>query len=1222
MRTFLKIFILFFVIALSQPCFAAEKTDEATAVKIKPSIIKYRNFYRVVFEAQDGNYVNFTPYIDGNILMIDFDRPNNINTNKLTKDFKEIVKSAGSGQNNKSIILKLKVSDIKLRKFITDNATGFDLFYKSNDVTKIARNVIKRSKPLEEQEVKAGENPNEIASKDGNSPARPVFFSNTAILTYPLQYIGPPAISHLVTYSPDFIGPPRFDPTKVSVFEIEKDYDDGVLTVQKERLENGIKIAFPFGDSNNIGAVVFRRDQNLYIVFDTPKNAIIDTIKDPKYFNEFEQIKNDNFSIFKLKITKQGEAEQKANLHPIFYKNINGWNLEILEEGENFKSDHKINGINISAENFWGENRIIANKVNANKELIFKDETTGETLRFIPLVEDSSGVANKREFVDFRLPTTLQGLVIEEKSDFISSKLETDRVIITKTPNLILSEDLFTQDIIDIQNAEATAKKKLGVYPEDTIFPFKEAFEAQAAKIKAKEEEEKKVAEAAAAAAAKKEAEANGETLKEEEPKEEAEIETETITPTEEKKEDFVAIRQEFFNKLTQADQAEKTNIRLEIAKFYFTHSQYHEAVGMLTEIKTLDPKYENIQEVSLLLAASSYLKRDYDVAAELFTSLVNELQNSQNINELYVWLRASNINNEIKNRVRFEDSFDVDYVSAFEKFMKQYPKDLRYSMTLGALEYKIKNNKIDEAKNLLDIITISEIPDNFKNDVKYYEAVLAEQSKDFEKATKLYDELIEQVSDRKNRARAIYNLTKHKLIHNLINIDEAIEGFNKASVIWRDDYFELDSLKLAGQLYLSKGMYYDCLLAWKALVSTFPDTADSIFILGRMKEVFSQLYDEGKAYEMKPLEALKIYFKFKELMPIGEAGDRITKKVADYFVKSDLVDDAITVLNHQIKFRAQGNARDELIIYLGNLYLDNKMTEKLQNVLDLIDTSKATKEIIDQMKYLKARAFILDGNFEEALAAIKDDFSPGAQDVRIEYFWAKQNWFGVMDIIEKKLPLIKETAPFPLKPKELNYIAKLAVAYGAQEEFQKMEDIKKDFRERIPTQKDQILFDYLTNKNVKIDYERFSETTQLSQIEEFMNKYNYLPLQDWPNVITVLEPRVEKLKEIKFDDLSKDNLLDIVRLGLAYSLIKTDDPKVKEEYLKKLNTLAKNFKDVRVERFTIEAFSVLDDKVAPIENDAVFDGKVRLTDIPALAEIYKSSHKISELNTSIRGKF
>jgi len=150
---------------------------------------------------------------------------------------------------------------------------------------------------------------------------------------------------------------------------------------------------------------------------------------------------------------------------------------------------------------------------------------------------------------------------------------------------------------------------------------------------------------------------------------------------------------------------------------------------------------------------------------------------------------------------------------------------------------------------------------------------------------------------------------------------------------------------------------------------------------------------------------------------------------------------------------------------------------------------------------------------YNEGLDLILGDFSEKANDARIELFWLRENWFGLKNIIENRLDTIRETAPEPLSKKEKQDIIKLAVAYAAQGDNEKMKVIKSDFFSRITDDKDLELIEYLTKGNEDLNYRDFENTLQMDKIERFLNNYSFLPSQDWEDIIEVLEPKVESLK-------------------------------------------------------------------------------------------------------------
>ena len=62
----------------------------------------------------------------------------------------------------------------------------------------------------------------------------------------------------------------------------------------------------------------------------------------------------------------------------------------------------------------------------------------------------------------------------------------------------------------------------------------------------------------------------------------------------------------------------------------------------------------------------------------------------------------------------------------------------------------------------------------------------------------------------------------------------------------------------------------------------------------------------------MQPLTALALYDEYRELTPAGSEGDEMIGRLADRLVGVDLLDRAVALPDHQIKFRLKGEKRAE----------------------------------------------------------------------------------------------------------------------------------------------------------------------------------------------------------------------------------------------------------------------------------------------------------------------
>ena len=65
----------------------------------------------------------------------------------------------------------------------------------------------------------------------------------------------------------------------------------------------------------------------------------------------------------------------------------------------------------------------------------------------------------------------------------------------------------------------------------------------------------------------------------------------------------------------------------------------------------------------------------------------------------------------------------------------------------------------------------------------------------------------------------------------------------------------------------------------------------------------------------MPAIDALSLFYDFRDLTPIGRRGDEMIRKLADRLVSVDLLDQAAELLQHQVDNRLQGAARAQVAV-------------------------------------------------------------------------------------------------------------------------------------------------------------------------------------------------------------------------------------------------------------------------------------------------------------------
>lgn len=1183
------------------------------SLKLATEITKFNDYYRFSFKSNE--YAPFDVLIDGSDVILDFEKANDLDLSRYIYN-NSIIRAFGSSADQKSFILKLNADGLKIRKFIADdNTVGFDLFLSGEKSTKktimmsslpedaIQTSGIEQEKPKEQRrESKAKIKHNKFAKAD--------------IITFPPEYIGPPRVEQLYRMPENFFGPPDYDTNQFAVFEIIKT-GSGVAIVPDISIDNkGFVLSFPITDIESASAGAISMGDKVRIIMDTVNNIQVAEIIQNPFIKAIKLMPDKKFKVIEITLNKKKINPEQFS--QAFYKDKFSWIFEVYSNNDKNKK-FEVTPISVLAESNFGERRVVITSEGFVGPVLLDDPFTGEKIKGFLVKANANGIALPIEFVDLKFLNSLQGVFIHEKSDLLVYDVKDNKVVVTKLSNLQISDEIISTDIGKSAKTILAAAKTRGVFPEDSIFPFPLALEKDTSKKKTKKKEKKEVKEEVPEQK-KEEVVATGlEEAKIEQEDEKIIDEEDDVNPN---KKDITVESLEFINEINAASADKKSDLKFNFAKMYFTKGMYAESLGILQDLKLKDSSYKQMFMVDALTGVADYMTGKYGDAYDMFTNLVVTANKNKDYNELKLWQWAAKERYNITKRNNEEVSVEIDFTASFDKFMQQYPLDLRYKFGLMFIEGNIRLNKYDEAKSVLDIIAFSGVPRAYLNETKFYRAFFAEKDGDVDLATKTYNKLIENGEDRYVRARALLELTKSQLLRNEITSDQAIEKLLTAATIWRDDFFEMDIYEIVGHLYIAKQDYMNGLEVWKEMSNNFSETAESVFILGKMRQLFIDLFDTGLAYKLKPLEALKLYFSFRYLTPAGEVGDTITKKVAEFFITADMVDEAIKIVEHQIKFRSFGNEKAKLALWLADINVNNRDLDGAENATKLIKDFETAPALIADKKYKVAMIEALRGKYQKSLDMIKNDFSSPAQKIRTELFWQNENWFGVIATIESRLNEIRDTRPNPLSKEESLDMKRLMVAYAAQGENKKLTEVKAEFDNRISSVSDQLLINYLAEGSKSVNLDDFDKTVELEDIERFLNQYTFLPNKDWVNVIKVLEPKVKNYAGKLADDLTKEQKLDIINLSIAFAMFEAKDEKENNDRNKRYANVVRDFKDIIVDRSTIDAFFIFDDQFMPKENDTVFEGKIKLADIGEFVKYYKQALKFSELNISIRNKF
>ncbi|HYD27797.1 hypothetical protein [Brevundimonas sp.] len=220
----------------------------------------------------------------------------------------------------------------------------------------------------------------------------------------------------------------------------------------------------------------------------------------------------------------------------------------------------------------------------------------------------------------------------------------------------------------------------------------------------------------------------------------------------------------------------------------------------------------------------------------------------------------------------------------------------------------------------------------------------------------------------------------------------------------WRGDATELAVIRQLGQLYLSQGLYREALTALKGAGPGLQRLDEAADIQADLGAAFRMLFLEGGADGLQPVQALGLFYDFRELTPIGADGDEMVRRLARRLVDVDLLDQAAELLKYQVDNRLDGVAKAQVATDLATVYLMDRQPEAALQAIWGSRTTLLPSALNAERRALEARALAALGRYDHALEVLGSDASPESRDVRAEVLWKQEKWAAAAALYEARL--------------------------------------------------------------------------------------------------------------------------------------------------------------------------------------------------------------------------
>lgn len=427
---------------------------------------------------------------------------------------------------------------------------------------------------------------------------------------------------------------------------------------------------------------------------------------------------------------------------------------------------------------------------------------------------------------------------------------------------------------------------------------------------------------------------------------------------------------------------------RLELAQTYLANGLSSEAVGIL-EVMIEEHKADDlVVDAQVSLAAALVLGQRPEEAL----GLLNEPPLVDAVDSL-MWRSIARA--EIGDFVGAR----VDALAA-ETILRSYPVDVQNLFYLSGAQAAIETRDLELANRLIDRVAYAALVRDQASRFQLLQGRIDELGQRFDEALDTYGQVIAE-DIRPTKVEAVYRTVA--LLDRMGRLDatKAAETLSTESMLWRGGVLEAQMLELLAQLQFRSGDYRGAFATVKDASTAHHQNNDLVVLNDLARDVFADLYLNGEADGLEPIDALTLYYDYRQLTPPGARGDEMIRNLARRLIRVDLLEQAAELLTYQVDVRLEGAARAQVAADLAIVHLADRAPELALEVLNRTALANMAPSLERQRRILEARALVDAGRGQLALDVLHNLDGRDAAMMRIDALWREGSYREAAEQIE-----------------------------------------------------------------------------------------------------------------------------------------------------------------------------------------------------------------------------
>lgn len=561
--------------------------------------------------------------------------------------------------------------------------------------------------------------------------------------------------------------------------------------------------------------------------------------------------------------------------------------------------------------------------------------------------------------------------------------------------------------------------------------------------------------------------------------------------------ENFWTRQSELTTAISAVEPALRSLPRLDLAQFYMSRAMYHEAKAV-TDLMLSDPLNKEESGALIMHAIANILiGRPAQGLKDLASPVIGNSHDSQ----LWKALAYARQGKWADAREKFKN---VEFAIA------SLPLDIQRIVTMDAMRAALEVKDYAGASKRRSELEVVGVSPEAAPGFAVLRGRLAEALGHDKDALDDYKYAVAS-SDRPAAAEAKQLEVALRQKRDEIGKEEALRELETLSMTWRGDAIEVKTLQMLSQLYAENGRYRDALTAARTATKLQPNAEASRQAQDLASDLFTQIFLGPKGDDLPPVEALGMFYEFRELTPIGRRGDELIRRLADRLASVDLLDQAAELLQYQVDHRLEGAARAQVAARLAMIYLANRKPDMAITALRASRISDLAGELRQQRLLLEGRAQSDVGRHDLALDIVSNVSGREVLHLRSDIFWAARRWRESAEQIE--LYYGERFRDFkPLNAVEKSDIIRAAVGYALADDSIGLSRFREKYAPLMSESADRLAFD-IASKPAAASSAEFAEIAKLAASVDTLDGFLREMKQRFPDA-TARAPSAPQAKD------------------------------------------------------------------------------------------------------------